>query len=312
MKFHEKAVLQQKALGKLSAVEVSAIDKLIAQFGNPLEEELQTLREKGRQAGLTEAELQTLQTLALRQGLDQDAALASYETGKLSPAERSVVKKLLDHFGHPHADVVEALNRVTARAKLSTEEVATLKGLVARAGWDPAAVLKIKQADQLSPAESAAVAKAEGVLGKLEYYVDTPREDEVRVLFTLTRLAGLTAQETDAAMALAKQIDFKERRALERKQAGTLSAPESEALAKLEGLLGKLEDIVDSPYKDTLAELLDLAAKADLSLPETRSVTKLAVRVEFDRDAALQLKAEGKLNDLESKAVDKLAAAERQ
>jgi hypothetical protein len=308
MKADEKAILRLKALGKLSEVEARAADKLIRHFGNPLEEDLAEIEQMGQEAGLSEAEVKALQDLAVRYAFDEDAILAVYEAGKGSPVERAGIAKLIDHFGHPYPEHVEAVMKIAKVVKLTDAETATVRGLLARAQWDPAEVLELKQAKKLSAKEAAAVAKAEAVLGKLEYYVDLADDgEEVRVLFKLAQMAGLSDAETDAVMALAKEIDFRERAALERKQAGKLSELESAGLKKLEGLLGDLEDVVDSPYKDDLGKLFELAGQADLSLDESKALLELAIRAEFDRDRIEQMYHGGRLSDLELRAVEKVA-----
>jgi beta-lactamase regulating signal transducer with metallopeptidase domain len=309
MKFDIKAMMQLKALGKLSDVEARAGDKLIREFGNPLEEELAELRQICQEAGLTEEEIKAAEKVALQEAFDEGAILARHETGKLSAKEQAIMKKLLDHHGHPYAEQLEVLAEVAKAARLTDAETAVCRGLLARAGGDMAAVLQIKQSKKLSKKEAAAVAKAEAVLGKLEYYMEQPDEERVRVLFTLTRIAGLTPAETDAVMELAKKIEFSTQAALERKTSGQLSKQEAAGLAKIEGLFGKLEEIADSPHRETLGELLELAFKADLSLEETTAVVKLAVRIDFNRQTAQQMRWNNQLSELEAKAFDKLAAA---
>jgi len=305
-KCDEKVLMSLRAKAKLSDVEAKAVDKLVQHFGNPVEKELAKLRDGAAQAGLSEEELKAAEKVAVREAFDEKAIVALYEAGKLSDVESKALEKILTQFGHPYAEELEKLTELANEAGLTEAETETLKHGFVRAGCEVEAVVELKKSGGLSEKEAAALKKLEAHIGKLEYHIDNPRDEEVQTLVKLAKVAGMNEAETDAMVALLKRVDLDEQALLEQKQAGKLSEQEAAAITKLEGILGKLEDFVDNPRKDEIGKLLEASLEADLSLEETKALLKLATLVNFDHEVAQRLKKAGRLTDVEAKALERI------
>jgi hypothetical protein len=305
---HELCKLE--ACGKLNAVEKSAFDKLIARFGHPLEKELAKLREVAVEAKLTAEETAAAEKVALQEGFNNDAIIRRYESGKLSPVEKAAFEKVMAVKGHPRADEISKLTEVARQAGLSDAQLQTLRGLAARADWDLEKVKELKRTNQLSDAETSALAQLEPFVSKLQSPPDSGDPEKVRVFRQVCKIAGLSDAETDALLEAVKQAGGDEQGLLQAKQANKLSVSAAEGLKKLESLLGKLEDFAASPHKKEIGKLLETAAKAGLNNEEAAVLMKLATRANFDRETVRQFKDAGQLSDAELRVVEKILASE--
>ena len=306
VKGDKREVVKLHATGKLNAVEQRAYEKLIRTHGHPLERDLAKLREVAAEAKLTAEETAAAEKLAQREGFDNDAILLQYESGKLSAVEKSAVEKVLAAKGHPHAQEIAKLTEAARQVGLTDEQIKTLRGLATRAGWDLDKIKEWKRSQQLSEAEAAAVAKLEPMLAGRRTENAVGGSEKARAFRRLARVLELSDEETDDLLAAAKQAGADERGLLEAQRAGQLSGPAAAGLKKLEGLLGKLADFVDSPHKAEIGRLLEHSATAGLTLEETRAILKVAVSAKFDLDAVKQLQAAGRLSEVEARAFAKL------
>ena len=299
-----------EACGKLSALEKTAFDKLIARFGHPLEKDLAKLREVAAEAKLTAEETAAAQKVAVQEGFNNDAIVRRYESGKLSPVEKAAFEKVIAVKGHPRAEEISQLTEVARQAELSETQLQTLRGLAARADWDLEKIKELKRTNQLSDDESSALAKLQPFVSKLQSPPDAGDSEKVRSFRQVGKVAGLSDAETEALLEAIKQAGGDEQGLLQAKQANKLSAPAAAGLKKLEGLLGKLEDFVASPHKKEVGKLLETAASAGLSTEETTVLMKLAAKANFDRETVKQLHDSGRLSDAETRVVEKIRASQ--
>ncbi len=306
VKCDKKALMSLKAKGKLSEVEAKGVDKLVSHFGNPVEDELAKLREGAVQAGMTDEELKAAEKVAVREAFDERAILALYEAGKLSDVEEKALEKIFKQFGHPYEDELKKLAELAKEAGLSDAESETLKHGFVRAGCEVEKVVELKKSGKLSGKEAAALNKLEAHFGKLEYHIDNPRDKEIPVLMKLAQVTAMNEAETDAMIAIFKRVDGDEQQLLQMKKSGKLSDSEAGAITKLEGVFGKLEDFSRNSRKDEIGELLEASIEVNLSLEETKAALKLATIVNFELEVAKRLKKEGRLTDVEAKALKKL------
>ena len=140
----------------------------------------------------------------------------------------------------------------------------------------------------------------------MEHLVDGPRDERLEAAARLAKLAGATADESDALLALLKRVDFEGQAVMELKKSGTLSDRETAVLTKLESVLGNLDAFADNPQQKQLRDLLQAALDAGLSREETAALLKLAELVEFDHRVAKRLKDAGRLTDEEARAFEKI------
>jgi hypothetical protein len=297
-----------QAKGKLNDVEQRAFEKLVSTFGHPLEKELAKVREVAAEAKLTAEETAAAEKVALQEGFNNDAIVCRYESGKMSPVEKAAFDKVIALKGHPRAKEIDNLTEVARRAGLSDQQLKTLRGLAARAEWDLEKIRELKRTNQLSEAESSALAKLQPELARLKSREDAGNLERTRLLRQVAKIAGVTEAEVEALMDAIRQAGADEHGLLAAKQAGELSGPAAAGLRKLEGLLGKLEDFVVSPHKKEIGKLLEAAPQAGLTAEETRLLVKLAVRVNFDLEAVKELHSSGKLSEAEVRVLDKLRA----
>jgi len=298
------------ACGKLSAIEKSAFDKLVARFGHPLDKDLAKLREVTAQAGLTAAETALAERVALQEGFDNKAILRRYEIGKMSAEEKAAFEKILALQGHPHADGIARLTEAARQAGLSDSQLQTLRGLAARADWDLQRIKEWKRTGQISDAETAALGKLQPFVEHLQSTPNAGEAEKVRVFRQVCQVAGLSDAETEALFEAVKQAGGDEQGLLQAKQAGQLAESAAAGLKKLESLLGKLEDFVDSPHKKEIGKLLEMAALAGLSTEETGVLMKLAAKANHDRETVKQMHDSGGLIDAEVRVVEKVLASQ--
>jgi hypothetical protein len=302
----KRELFKLQACGKVSDVEQRAMQKLVSAFGHPLERELAEVRQVAAEAGLTAEETAAAEKVALQEGFNNDAIICRYETGKMSPVEKAAFEKVIALKGHPRAEEIQELTEVARQAGLSDQQLQTLRGLAARAAWDLETIKEWKRTNQLSEAESSALDKLAPEIARLQSRQNAGQSEKARKFRQVAKVAGLTDAETEALQAAIQQAGSDEYGLLEAKRAGTLSASAAAGLKKLEGLMGKLEDFVASPHKKEIGKLLEASSQAGLTAEETGVIVKLAVRVNFDLEAAKQLKAAGRLSEVEVRALDKL------
>ncbi len=242
--FDEKAIVALYEAGKLSDIERKALEKLLTQFGHPYADELEKLTELANDAGLTDAETETLKHGFVRAGCEVEAVVALKKSGGLSEKEAAALKKLEAHFGkleyhidNPRDEEVPVLVKLAKLAGMNEAETDAMVALFKRVDLDERALLESKQVGKLSDQEAAAITKLEGVLGKLEDFVENSRKEEIGKLLEASLEADLSLEETKALLKLATLVDFEIEVAQRLKKAGRLTDVEAKALEKVEGLV---------------------------------------------------------------------------
>jgi hypothetical protein len=236
---------------------------------------------------------------------------ASYARGLLDVLEHlQVDRSLLALQGHPHADGIARLTEAAQQAGLSDTQLQTLRALAARADWDLERIKEWKRTGQISDAETAALGKLQPFVEHLQSTPNAGEAEKVRVFRQVCQVAGLSDAETEALFEAVKQAGGDEQGLLQAKQAGQLAESAAAGLKKLESLLGKLEDFVDSPHKKEIGKLLEMAARAGLSTEETGVLMKLAAKANHDRETVKQMYDSGGLIDAEVRVVEKVLASQ--
>jgi len=242
--FDEKAIIALYEAGKLSDIEGKALEKLFKQFGHPYEDELNKLAELAKEAGLSDAEAETLKRGFMRAGCEVEKVIELKKSGKLSKEESAALKKLEAHFGkleyhidNPRDKEIPALLKLAQMTEMNEAETDAIMALFKRVDPDERQLLQLKQSGKLSGPEAAAITKLEGIFGKLEDFAQNPRKDEIGELLEASIEANLSLEETKAALKLATIVNFELDVAQRLKKAGRLTDVEAKALEKLEGRL---------------------------------------------------------------------------
>jgi hypothetical protein len=113
--------------------------------------------------------------------------------------------------------------------------------------------------------------------------------------------ADLTAEETKAAVALAKRVKADKYELCKLAACGKLNAVEKRAFDKLIGRFGH-------PLTNELAKLREVAAEAKLTAEETAAAEKIALQEGFNNDALVRRYEGGKLSPVEKAAFEKVIA----
>lgn len=242
--FDEKAIIALFEAGKLSDVEGKSLEKLFKQFGHPYADELKNLAEIAKEAGLSDAETETLKRGFVRAGCEVEKVVELKKSGKLSEEELAALKKLEAHFGkleyhidNPRDKEIPALLKLAQMTEMNESETDAIMALFKRVDLDEQQLLQLKQSGKLSGPEAGAISKLEGIFGKLEDFAQNPRKDEIGELLEASIEADLSLKETKAALKLATIVNFELDVAKRLKKAGRLTDVEAKALEKLEGLL---------------------------------------------------------------------------
>jgi len=242
--FDEKTIIALYEAGKLSDVERKSLEKLFKQFGHPHEDELKKLAELSEEAGLSDAEAETLKRGFVRAGCEVEKVVELKKSGELSKKEAAALKKLEAHFGkleyhvdNPRDEEIPALVKLAQMTQMNEAETDALMTLFKQVDLDERQMLELKKSGELSDAESAAVVKLEGLFGKLEDFVESSHREEIGELLEASIEADLSLEETKAALKLATIVNFEIEVAQRLKKAGRLTDVEGKALEKLERLL---------------------------------------------------------------------------
>lgn len=242
--FDEKAILALYEAGKLSDVEEKALEKIFRQFGHPYEDELKKLAELAKEAGLGDAEAETLKHGFVRAGCEVEKVVELKKAGKLNKEEAAALKKLEAYFGkleyhidNPRDKEIPVLMRLAQITAMSEAETDAMIALFKRVDGDEQQLLEMKKSGDLSDSETGAISKLESVFGKLEDFAQNSRKDEIGELLEASIEANLSVEETKAAVKLATIVNFELDVAKRLQKAGRLSDVEAKALEKLHGLL---------------------------------------------------------------------------
>lgn len=301
----KRKLVQALCADDATAAQKQAFEKIVRTFGHPLEDDLWKLRDLARQAGLNAEETAAAEKLALATGFNDEAILLRYETGKMSEIEKSAFQKVLAKQGHPKAEDIEKLNAAGKKAGLNEAQIQTLRGLVARAGWDLDRVIELKVTGKLTADESTALAKLEADIGPLELAGDGESKDKQAIL-QLIKAAGCTPEETSALLAVLRKGEIEDPAIIPAMRSGKYTEAAATGLGKLESLLGKLDEFITSPHKDTVGDLLKTAAAAGLDSDETGVMLQLALRADYDLENVKQLMNSGQLSNAESQVLEKI------
>ena len=238
--FNNDAIVRRYESGKLSPVEKAAFEKVIALKGHPHAEEISQLTEVARQAGLSDAQLQTLRGLAARADWDVEKVKELKRTNQLSDAEASALAKLEPFVsklqsppdsGDP--EKVRSFRQVGKIAGLSDAETEALLEAVKQAGGDEQGLLQAKQANKLSAPAAAGLKKLESLLGKLEDFAASPHKKEIGKLLETAASAGLNNEEAAVLMKLATRANFDRETVKQFKDSGQLSDAEIRVVEKI-------------------------------------------------------------------------------
>lgn len=242
--FDEKAIVALYEAGKLSDVEKTALEKLFTQFGHPYADELEKLTKLANDAGLTAAETEALKHGFVRAGCDVEAVVALKKSGGFNEKEAEALKKLEAHIGkleyhidNPRDKEVQTLIKLAKVAGMNEAETDAMIALLKRVDLDEEALLEQRKTGKLSEQEAAAITKLEGILGKLDDFVENPRKEEVGKLLEASIEADLSLEETKALLKLATLVNFDHEVAQRLKEAGRLTDVEAEALEKIESVI---------------------------------------------------------------------------
>ena len=242
--FDEKAIIALNEAGKLSEVEGKALEKLFKHFGHPYEDELEKLTELAKEAGLTDAETETLKHGFVRAGCEVEKVVELKKSGGLSEKEAAALKKLESHLGkleyhidNPRDKEIPTLLKLARLAEMNEAETDAMMALFKRVDLDEGELLELKKSGKLSGPEAAAIKKLEGIFGKLEDFAENPRKEEISELLDASIQADLSLEETKAALKLAAIVNFELEVAQRLKNAGRLTDVEAKALEKLQHLL---------------------------------------------------------------------------
>ncbi len=264
-----------------------------------VEQKLAELESASRQAGLKAEEIKAVLELAKRAAADTLKLFQMQANGKLSDLENNALEKLVQAFGHPLEKELAKLREVAEDAGLTADETAAAERVALQEGFNSDAIILRYETGKLSRVEKTAFEKVIALQGH-------PRAKEIKNLTQVARLTGLSEQQLQTLRGLAARANWDLEKIKELKRTGRLFEDELSVMAKLEAVLGKLEDFVASPHKEEIGKLLETASKAGMTPREMGVLLKLAVRVEFDIENAKQLKADGKLSDSEIGVLDKL------
>ncbi|MBC8874283.1 MAG: M48 family metalloprotease [Planctomycetes bacterium] len=242
--FDEKAIIALYETGKLSEVEGKALEKLFKHFGHPYADELEKLTELAKEAGLTDAETETLKHGFVRAGCEVEKVVELKKSGGLSEKEATALKKLEAHLGkleyhidNPRDKEIPTLLKLARLAEMNEAETDAMMALFKRVDLDEGELLELKKSGKLSGPEAAAIVKLESIFGKLEDFAKNPRKEEISELLDASIQADLSLEETKAALKLAAIINFELEVAQRLKKAGRLTDVEAKALEKLQRLL---------------------------------------------------------------------------
>ena len=108
----------------------------------------------------------------------------------------------------------------------------------------------------------------------------------------------MTAEETQAALEVAKRVQADKHELCKLEACGKLNAVEKRAFDKLIGKFGH-------PLEKDLAKLREVAAEAKLTAEETAAAEKVALQEGFHNDAIVRRYENGKLSPVEKAALKK-------
>jgi len=238
--FDSEALVRRYEGGKLSAVEKAAFEKVIALKGHPHAEEIAQLTEVARQAGLSDAQLQTLRGLAARADWDVEKVKELKRANKLTDAEATALAKLepfVSQLQSPpdsgDSEKVRSFREVCKIGGLSGTETEALLEAVKQAGGDEQGLLQAKQSNKLSASAAAGLKKLEGLFGKLEDFAASPHKKEIGKLLETAAAAGLSKEETTMLMKLATKANFDRETVKQMKDSGRLSDAETRVVEKI-------------------------------------------------------------------------------
>lgn len=244
--FDNDAIVRRYESGKLSPVEKGAFEKVIAIKGHPRAEEISQLTEVARQAGLSDAQLQTLRGLAARADWDLEKVKELKRTNQLSDAEAWALAKLEPYVSKlqsppdsRNSEKVRSFRQVGKIAGLSDTETEALLEAVKQAGGDEQGLLQAKQANSLSAPAAAGLKKLENLLGKLEDFAASPHKTEIGKLLEIAASAGLSNEEAAVLMKLATRASFERERVKQFKDSGQLSDAEVRVVEKIVASQGR-------------------------------------------------------------------------
>jgi alkylhydroperoxidase family enzyme len=238
--FDNDAIVRRYESGKLSPVEKAAFEKVIAVKGHPHADEISQLTEVARQAGLTDAQLQTLRGLAARADWDLERAKELKRTHQLSEAEAAAVAKLepfVSKLQSPPdsggSEKVRSFRQVGKIAGLSDAETEALLEAVKQAGGDEQGLLQAKQANKLSAPAAAGLKRLESLLGNLEDFAASPHTKDIGKLLETAASAGLNNEEAAVLLKLATRANFDRETVRQFKDSGQLSDAELHVVEKV-------------------------------------------------------------------------------
>lgn len=244
--FDNDAIVRRYESGKLSPVEKGAFEKVIAIKGHPRAEEISQLTEVARQAGLSDAQLQTLRGLAARADWDLEKVKELKRTNQLSDAEAWALAKLEPYVSKlqsppdsRNSEKVRSFRQVGKIAGLSDTETEALLEAVKQAGGNEQGLLQAKQANSLSAPAAAGLKKLENLLGKLEDFAASPHKTEIGKLLEIAASAGLSNEEAAVLMKLATRASFERERVKQFKDSGQLSDAEVRVVEKIVASQGR-------------------------------------------------------------------------
>lgn len=244
--FDNDAIARRYESGKLSPVEKGAFEKVIAIKGHPRAEEISQLTEVARQAGLSDAQLQTLRGLAARADWDLEKVKELKRTNQLSDAEAWALAKLEPYVSKlqsppdsRNSEKVRSFRQVGKIAGLSDTETEALLEAVKQAGGNEQGLLQAKQANSLSAPAAAGLKKLENLLGKLEDFAASPHKTEIGKLLEIAASAGLSNEEAAVLMKLATRASFERERVKQFKDSGQLSDAEVRVVEKIVASQGR-------------------------------------------------------------------------
>lgn len=237
--FNNDAIVRRYENGKLSPVEKAAFEKVIALKGHPHADEISQLTEVAKQAGLSDAQLQTLRGLAARADWDLEKVKELKRTNQLSDAEGSALAKLepfvskLQSPDSSDSEKVRSFRKVGKIAGLSDAETEALLEAVKQAGGDEQALVQAKQANKLSAPAAAGLKKLESLLGNLEDFVASPHKKDIGKLLETAASAGLSNEDAAVLMKLATRAKFDRETVKQFKDSGQLSDAEIRVVEKI-------------------------------------------------------------------------------